>query len=106
MDFEKKKPGVLKQNSLVLSFGRCLQKELEQPKGNSNSVYIDCWWTTVGRTRPPAGAAQVLRWRQQQELHLAETTLVNKGESAPLELRPLFELKSLLDSQDHRQCSA
>ncbi len=63
MDFEKKEPGVLIQNSLVLTFGRCLQKELEQPKGNSNSIYIDRWRTTVGRTRPPAGEAKVLRRR-------------------------------------------
>ena len=30
--------------------------------------------------------------KQQQELHLAETTLDHKGEFAPLELRPLFEI--------------
>ena len=50
MDFAKKEPGVLIQNSLVLTFGRCLRKELEQPKGNNNSIYFDCWRTTVGRT--------------------------------------------------------
>ncbi len=52
MDFAKKEPGVLIQISLVLTFGRCLQKELEQPKGNNKSIYIyfDRWRTTVGRT--------------------------------------------------------
>ncbi len=43
----------------------------------ANSIYIDCWRTTVGRTRPPAGAAQVLR--------LAETSVFSiDGDLAPL----------------------
>ena len=32
------------------------------------------------------------RQRQQQELHLAETTSDSKGETTPLGLRPFFEI--------------